>query len=96
MTATARRFPAVSAAGIAAAAHHIATGTAALTLTAGWFVASLAAEHVGQGIAAGTVGLVLGAESIRADRLGRTFPHCPLCTPARPRPRRAARKETAK
>ncbi|MER8039378.1 hypothetical protein [Streptomyces hydrogenans] len=91
-TVTARRFLAVSAAGIAAAVHHIVTGTAALVLTAGWLVVSLAAGHVGQGIAAGTVGLILAAESIRADRFG--TPHCPLCTLARPR--RAARKETAK
>lgn len=94
--ATARRILAVSAAGIAAAVHHIATGTVVLFLAADWFVIALIAGHTGQAITAATVGLVLAAEAIRADRYGRPFPHCPLCFLARPRPRRAARKEIAK
>ncbi|MEV7842058.1 MULTISPECIES: hypothetical protein [Streptomyces] len=94
MTAVARRVLVVSAAGLAAAVHHIATGALVLFLLADWFVVSLIAGHAGQAITAAVVGTLLAAESIRADRFGRLhpFPHCPLCFTAR---RRAARKEIA-
>ncbi|MFD8155335.1 MULTISPECIES: hypothetical protein [Streptomyces] len=94
MIAVARRVLVVSAAGIAAAVHHIATGALTLFLLVDWFAVALIAGHQGQAITAATVGVVLAAEGIRADRFGRPFPHCPLCFLARPR--RAARKETAK
>lgn len=96
MTATARRILAVSACGVLAAVHHIATGVVVLFLAVDWFAVSVIAGNTGQAITAATVGLVLAAEGIRADRFGRPFPHCPLCSLARPRPRRAARKEIAK
>ncbi|MEU4986644.1 hypothetical protein [Streptomyces sp. NPDC021969] len=95
MIAVARRALVVSAAGIAAAVHHIATGALTLFLVADWFAVSLIAGHEGQATTAAAVGLVLAVEGIRAARFGRPFPHCPLCFLAR-RPRRAARKETAK
>ncbi|MGN9821898.1 hypothetical protein ACTMUQ_42300 [Streptomyces sp. SD11] len=91
MITTARRVLVVSAAGLAAAVHHIATGALVLFLLADWFVVSVIAGHAGQAITAAVVGALLAAEGIRADRFGRPFPHCPLCTLAR----RGARKETA-
>ncbi|WP_098019197.1 hypothetical protein [Streptomyces sp. b62] len=92
MTALARRVLVVSVAGLAAALHHIATGALVLFLLADWFVVSLIAGHAGQALTAAAVGALLAAEGIRADRFGRPFPHCPLCTLAR----RGARKEIAK
>ncbi|MER7316272.1 hypothetical protein [Streptomyces halstedii] len=91
-TATARRILAVSTCGILAAVHHIATGALVLFLAADWFVVSLIAGHAGQAITAAAVGTLLAAEGIRADRIGRPFPHCPLCLLAP----RGARKEIAK
>ncbi|MFJ1664613.1 hypothetical protein [Streptomyces anthocyanicus] len=82
----------VSAAGLAAAVHHIATSALVLFLAADWFVVSVIAGHTGQAITAAAVGTLLAAEGIRADRVGRPFPHCPIC----PLVRRGARKETAK
>ncbi|GHH56140.1 hypothetical protein [Streptomyces candidus] len=88
-TVTVRRVLAVSTRGALAAVHHIATSAAALFVLAAWFVVSLIAGHAGQAITAAAVGTLLAAESIRADRVGRPFPHCPMCTFAR----RGARKE---
>ncbi|WP_137235502.1 hypothetical protein [Streptomyces sp. BPSDS2] len=93
MTAVVRRVLVVSVSGTAAAVHHIATSAAVLFLAADWFVVSLIAGLTGQAITAAAVGTLLAAESIRADRLGRPFPHCPLCFTARRR--RASRKEIA-
>ncbi|EST17953.1 MULTISPECIES: hypothetical protein [Streptomyces] len=92
MTAAVRRVLVVSVAGTAAAVHHIATSAVVLFLAADWFVVSVIAGHAGQAITAATVGVLLAAEGIRADRVGRPFPHCPVC----PLVRRGARKETAK
>ncbi|KOG85989.1 hypothetical protein [Streptomyces varsoviensis] len=91
-TATARRILAVSTCGVLAALHHIATGCVVLFLVADWFVVSLIAGHAGQAIAAAVVGTLLAAEGIRADRVGRPLPHCPLCLLAP----RGARKEITK
>ncbi|MEH0424758.1 hypothetical protein [Streptomyces sp. B21-083] len=91
-TATARRLLTVSTCGILAAVHHIATGAVVLFLAADWFVVSLIAGHTGQALTAAAVGTLLAAEGIRADRVGRPFPHCPLCLLAP----RGARKEITK
>ncbi|MFD4020626.1 hypothetical protein [Streptomyces sindenensis] len=92
MTAAAvRRVLVVSASGLAAAVHHIATSALVLFLAADWLVVSVIAGHTGQAITAAAVGAVLAAEAIRADRVGRPFPRCPIC----PLTRRGARKETA-
>ncbi|MFB7012320.1 MULTISPECIES: hypothetical protein [unclassified Streptomyces] len=89
MTAAARRVLAVSTYGLLAAVHHIATSAVTLFVLADWFVVSTIAGNAGQAITAATVGLLLAAEGIRAARVGRPFPHCPIC----PLVRRGARKE---
>ncbi|MEU6467460.1 hypothetical protein [Streptomyces sp. NPDC046976] len=88
----ARRVLTVSTCGLLAAVHHIATSAVSLFVLADWFIVSVIAGHAGQALTAAAVGTLLAAEAIRADRIGRPFPHCPIC----PLVRRGSRKEIAK
>ncbi|MYT25972.1 hypothetical protein GTW69_37855 [Streptomyces sp. SID7760] len=92
MSTTARHILSGSAAGLAAAVHHIATSTAALVGVVGWAAVSYLDGQATEFVIAAALGSLLCVEWLRAEFFGAPFTACPLCTLVR----RGARKEITK